>query len=135
MMCESSRVSLVGQNTIRDDTLIERDRRSANELAQRSTHQGARREGEAIPPDEGLRVSSTGIHIVVLDVGDVRVCRRVRELLSRDHRIHLQQVRFRESTHLEGRLYLMPSSHHTDRHVARLTESLVDIWDRVGLWR
>lgn len=136
MMYESSRVSLLVRTLF--GTTPDRARspkcRNANELAQRSTHQGVVGRVRQSRSDEGLWVSSTTSHIVALDAGDVRACRRVSELLLQDHRIHLQQVRLRESAHLEGRLYLMPPSHHTDRHVARLSESLVDIWDRVGLW-
>ena len=81
----------------------------------------------------GLPLMATATHIVPVTVDDSAKCRLAGELLLRDYGIYVQPVEFPTMAKGSGRLYITPTSLHTDDMVVALADALVDVWKRLEL--
>jgi len=85
---------------------------------------------DAAPP-----LLPTDSHILPIMVGDLEQCRRASELLLEEHAIYIQPINYPTVPKGTERLRITPSPFHADLQIDCLVEALVNVWDRLGLWR
>ena len=85
--------------------------------------------------DAALPLLPTESHILPLMVGDSEQCRKASALLLEEHAIYIQPINYPTVPRGSERLRITPSPLHTDSQTNYLVEALVNVWDRLGLWR
>ncbi len=85
--------------------------------------------------DAALPLLSTDSHILPIMVGDSEQCQKASALLLEEHEIYIQPINYPTVPKGSERLRITPSPFHTDLQIDCLVEALVDVWDRLGLWR
>lgn len=85
--------------------------------------------------EAALPLLPTDSHILPLMVGDSEQCRRASELLLQKHAIYIQPINYPTVPKGAERLRITPSPFHTDSQTDHLVEALVNVWDRLCLWR
>ena len=85
--------------------------------------------------DADLPLLPTDSHILPVMVGDSEQCRRASELLLDEHAIYIQPINYPTVPKGSERLRITPSPFHTHSQIDCLVEALVNVWDRLGLWR
>jgi 5-aminolevulinate synthase len=85
--------------------------------------------------DATLPLLPTNSHIVPLMIGDSEQCQRASALLLEEHAIYIQPINYPTVPKGTERLRITPAPFHTDLQIDCLVEALVNVWDRLGLWR
>ncbi len=108
-------------------------RRLKRSTAERERHQHMARLVKHALRAAGLPVMDNPSHIVPLLVGDAEKCRAASELLLDRHSIYIQPINYPTVAKGTERLRITPTPAHNEAQVADLVESLVDVWETLGL--
>ncbi len=100
---------------------------------ERERHQERAARVKAVLTAAGLPVMPTQTHIVPLAVNDAEKCKAASDLLLSEHGIYIQPINYPTVPMGTERLRITPSPYHDDALIDRLAESLVDVWERLGL--
>src|SRR5665213_209635 len=85
--------------------------------------------------DAALPLLPTDSHILPLMVGDSEQCQKASAILLEEYAIYIQPINYPTVPKGGERLRITPSPFHTDSQTDQLVEALVNVWDRLGLWR
>ena len=100
---------------------------------ERERHQDRAARVKAVLTSAGIPVMSTDTHIVPVFVGDAELCKKASDLLLEDHGIYIQPINYPTVAKGEERLRITPSPYHDDVLIDHLAESLLQVWDQLGL--
>ena len=100
---------------------------------ERERHQDRAARAKAILSAAGLPVMSSETHIVPLFVGDAELCKQASDILLEEHAIYIQPINYPTVAKGTERLRITPSPYHDDGLIDQLAESLLQVWDRLGL--
>ena len=100
---------------------------------ERERHQDRAARVKAILTAAGLPVMSSDTHIVPLFVGDPEHCKRACDILLEEHNIYIQPINYPTVAKGTERLRITPSPYHDDGLIDQLAESLLQVWERLGL--
>src|SRR5215471_2310362 len=100
---------------------------------ERERHQERAARVKAILNAAGLPVMSNDTHIVPLFAGTPEKCKRASDILLEEHGIYIQPINYPTVAKGTERLRITPSPYHDDDLIDRLAESLVQVWERLGL--
>jgi 5-aminolevulinate synthase len=81
----------------------------------------------------GLPVIPGDTHIVPVLVGDPRKRKAASDLLLTEHGIYIQPINYPTVPRGSERLRITPSPYHDDPLIDALCETLVDVWQGLGL--
>jgi 5-aminolevulinate synthase len=101
--------------------------------AERELHQNMARLVKHALRAAGLPLMDNPSHIVPLFVGDAQLCRTASQLLLERHAIYIQPINYPTVAKGTERLRITPTPAHSEAQVADLVESLVDVWETLGL--
>ena len=85
--------------------------------------------------DAALPLLPTDSHILPIMVGDSEQCQKASALLLEEHEIYVQPINDPTVPRGTERLRITPSPLHTNLQIDCLVDALVNVWDRLGLWR
>jgi 5-aminolevulinate synthase len=100
---------------------------------ERERHQDRAARVKAILSSAGLPVMSSVTHIVPLFVGDAERCKQASDILLEEHGIYIQPINYPTVAKGTERLRITPSPYHDDGLIDQLAESLLQVWERLGL--
>jgi 5-aminolevulinate synthase len=100
---------------------------------ERERHQDRAARVKAVLNAAGLPVMQSTTHIVPVMVGDPEKCKAASDMLLVEHSIYIQPINYPTVPRGMERLRITPSPYHDDVLIDRLAESLVDVWERLGL--
>jgi 5-aminolevulinate synthase len=100
---------------------------------ERERHQDRAARLKAILTAAGIPVMSTDTHIVPVFVGDAELCKKACDLLLEDHGIYIQPINYPTVAKGAERLRITPSPYHDDVLIDHLAESLLQVWDELGM--
>jgi len=100
---------------------------------ERERHQDRAGRVKAVLSAAGLPLLPSETHIVPVFVGDPENCKAASDLLLEEHGIYIQPINYPTVPKGTERLRITPSPYHTDALIDGLAESLVDVWERLGL--
>src|SRR5258705_7624091 len=101
--------------------------------SERERHQDRAARVKAILNAAGLPVMSNETHIVPLFVGDPEHCKRACDLLLEQYNIYIQPINYPTVAKGTERLRITPSPYHDDGLIDQLAESLLQVWEPLGL--
>jgi 5-aminolevulinate synthase len=81
----------------------------------------------------GLPYLRNDSHIVLLMVGDARLCKTISDELLERHGIYIQPINYPTVSRGTERLRITPSPLHSDEDIDRLVSALTSIWSMLGL--
>lgn len=99
----------------------------------RAAHQRATHITKHALAAAGLPVLDNGSHIVPVMVRDAELCKAASDLLLERHSIYIQPINYPTVAKGSERLRVTPTPRHTHAHIASLVESLVDVWQTLGI--
>jgi len=100
---------------------------------ERERHQDRAARLKSVLIAAGIPVMSTDTHIVPVFVGDAELCKKASDLLLEDHGIYIQPINYPTVPKGGERLRVTPSPYHDDVLIDHLAESLLQVWDELGL--
>jgi 5-aminolevulinate synthase len=100
---------------------------------ERERHQDRAARVKAVLAAAGLPLMASDTHIVPVFVGDPEKCKAACDLLLEEHGIYIQPINYPTVPKGTERLRITPSPYHADALIDALAESLVDVWERLGL--
>src|SRR3569623_1314041 len=100
---------------------------------ERSRQQDRAARVKAILIAAGIPVMSSDTHIVPVFVGDPELCKKASDLLLEEHGIYIQPLNYPPVPKGTERLRITPSPYHEDALNDQLAESMLSVWDRLGL--
>jgi 5-aminolevulinate synthase len=100
---------------------------------ERERHQDRAARVKAVLSAAGLPLMASDTHIVPVFVGDPEKCKAACDLLLEEHGIYIQPINYPTVPKGSERLRITPSPYHADALIDALAESLVDVWERLGL--
>jgi 5-aminolevulinate synthase len=100
---------------------------------ERERHQERAARTKAVLNAAGLPVMSSATHIVPVFVGNPERCKQASDLLLQEHGIYIQPINYPTVAKGAERLRITPSPYHDDVLIDQLAESLVQVWQRLGL--
>ena len=100
---------------------------------ERDRHQDRAARLKSVLTSAGIPVMSTDTHIVPVFVGDAELCKKASDLLLEDHGIYIQPINYPTVARGEERLRITPSPYHDDVLIDHLAESLLQVWDQLGM--
>lgn len=81
----------------------------------------------------GLPVLENGSHIVPVMVRDAELCKAASDMLLERHGVYIQPINYPTVARGSERLRITPTPRHTAEHIATLVESVVDVWQTLGI--
>jgi 5-aminolevulinate synthase len=102
---------------------------------ERERHQERAARVKAVLSAAGLPVMANDTHIVPVLVGDAEKCKQATDMLLADYGVYIQPINYPTVPKGTERLRITPSPYHDDALIDALAESLVDVWERLGLSR
>jgi 5-aminolevulinate synthase len=99
----------------------------------RTTHQRQAAMTKHALSAAGLPVMLNASHIVPVMVRDAEKCKAASDMLLARHDIYIQPINYPTVSRGTERLRITPTPRHTDAHIARLAEALVDVWQALDL--
>ena len=88
---------------------------------------------KAVLSAAGLPIMPNQTHIVPIFVGNPEKCKRACDMLLEEHGIYIQPINYPTVPRGNERLRITPSPYHEDALIDALAESLVDVWQQLGL--
>lgn len=99
----------------------------------RATHQRKAAQVKRMLMDAGLPVMNNPSHIVPVMVGNVKQAGEICDRLMSDYGIYIQSINYPTVARGEERLRIVPNPHHTEEMINYLVDSVVEVWQKVGL--
>jgi 5-aminolevulinate synthase len=100
---------------------------------ERERHQERAARVKAVLAAAGVPVMPSETHIVPVFVGNPEKCKEATDLLLSEHGIYIQPINYPTVPKGTERLRITPSPYHEDALIDALAESLVDVWEQLGL--
>jgi 5-aminolevulinate synthase len=100
---------------------------------ERERHQDRAARTKAVLSAAGLPVMQNRTHIVPVFVGDPVKCKQASDMLLEDHGVYIQPINYPTVARGAERLRITPSPYHDDALIDALAESLLDVWQELGL--
>jgi 5-aminolevulinate synthase len=88
---------------------------------------------KAVLSAAGLPIMPNQTHIVPIFVGNPEKCKRACDMLLEEHGIYIQPINYPTVPRGNERVRITPSPYHEDALIDALAESLVDVWQQLGL--
>ena len=101
--------------------------------AERRIHQERAQRLKSMLGDAGIPTVDSPSHIVPVMVGDPRRCKEATDILLEKYNIYVQPINYPTVPRGTERLRLTPSPLHTDEMLKHLVDSLVAVWEDLGL--
>ncbi|MGZ5867242.1 MAG: 5-aminolevulinate synthase [Xanthobacteraceae bacterium] len=100
---------------------------------ERERHQDRAARTKAVLSAAGLPIFPNQTHIVPVFVGDPEKCKRASDMLLEQHGVYIQPINYPTVPRGTERLRITPSPYHDDALIDALAESLLEVWQELGL--
>ena len=83
--------------------------------------------------ERGLPLIAGPSHIVPVQIGDSGLCNAVSKILLEEFSIYIQPINYPTVPRGEERLRITPTPGHSEADINYLADSMVEVWQRIGL--